>query len=324
MQSRVCSNTDRRRPNDKVAIMSFWEGATFVLWWVTVVLLTTPVSAQTLRLDVRAPVEFSRIAEQIQAYSPAPLLETPWLSGVRGITAPIVVELISESEARRNGIPDWVAGYAVAERGLIVLFPTRTPSYPNDSLESVLRHEIAHVLIGRAARGRPLPRWFDEGLAITVERPWSLTDRTRFTWTRIVDHQMSFETLDRRFGQGRVAAERAYAISGALVRRLIHEYGVTAPAKILSTVALGHSFDAALRVATGRSLKSLELEFMVSQSVVERWLPFLTSGYTLWSAVTLLALLAFGVHRRKRKALRRRWEEDEAALWGEDQDQRVR
>tara|TARA_B000000460_G_scaffold125032_1_gene88042 strand:+ start:386 stop:1282 length:897 start_codon:yes stop_codon:yes gene_type:complete len=298
--------------------MRLWQSATFVLWWVTVCLFTTPVSAQTLRLEVRAPEEFSGIARQIRNYDPNPLLETPWLSDVRGLAAPILVELVTESMARRNGIPNWVAGYAVTEHNLIALFPTRTPSYPNDSLESVLRHEIAHVLIGRAARGRPLPRWFDEGLAITVERPWSLTDRTRFAWTRVVDHQMSFESLNHRFGQGRVAAERAYAISGALVRRLIHEYGVTAPAKILSTVAAGHSFDAATQVATGRSLTSLELEFMMNQSVVERWLPFLTSGYTLWSAVTLLALLAIWSHRQKRKIRRQRWDEEEAAFWDED------
>ena len=129
---------------------------------------------------------------------------------------------------------------------------------------------------------------------------------------------MSFDSLNHRFGQGRVAAERAYAISGALVRRLIHEYGVTAPAKILSTVAAGHSFDAATQVATGRSLTSLELEFMMNQSVVERWLPFLTSGYTLWSAVTLLALLAIWSHRQKRKIRRQRWDEEEATFWDED------
>ena len=77
--------------------MRLWQSATFVLWWVTVCLFTTPVSAQTLRLEVRAPEEFSGIARQIRNYDPNPLLETPWLSDVRGLAAPILVELVTES-----------------------------------------------------------------------------------------------------------------------------------------------------------------------------------------------------------------------------------
>jgi hypothetical protein len=300
--------------------MRLLPGAAVVRWLVASCLIATSVSAQTLRLDVDAPEEFDGVAERIRSYDPTPLLGTAWLSVLQGVTAPIRVRLAPEAAARRDGVPAWVAGYAASEPDLIVLFPTRTPSYPDDSLESVLRHEIAHVLIGRAARGRPLPRWFSEGLAITVERPWGLTDRTRLIWTRVIDGRMSLATLDRRFGQGRVAAERAYAISGALVRRLIQEYGTQVPGQILSLVAVDRSFDAALRLTTGRSIRSLELEFMMSQSVVERWLPFVTSGYTLWSAVTLLALLAIWTQRRKRQARRRQWEAEEAALWEEDRD----
>lgn len=300
--------------------MRLLPGVAVVRVLVTSCLIATSVGAQTLRLDVDAPEEFDGVAERIRNYDPTPLLGTVWLSVLQGVTAPIRVRLAPEAVARRDGVPDWIVGYAASERDLIVLFPTRTPSYPDDSLESVLRHEIAHVLIGRAARGRPLPRWFSEGLAITVERPWGLTDRTRLIWTRVIDGRMSLATLDRRFGQGRVAAERAYAISGALVRRLIQEYGAEAPGQILSLVAVDRSFDAALRLTIGRSIRTLELEFMMSQSVVERWLPFVTSGYTLWSAVTLLALLAIWTHHRKRQARRRQWAAEEAALWGEDRD----
>lgn len=292
-------------------------------WTIAVWLAATSAGAQTLRLDVVAPEQFNGIATRIRSYDPTPLLQTVWLSGIRGVTAPIRVELAAESAARRDGVPNWVAGYAVAARDLIVLFPTRTPSYPNDSLESVLRHEIAHILIGRAARGRPLPRWFGEGLAITVERPWGLNDRTRLAWTRLVEGRLTLATLDRRFLEGGASPARAYAISGGLVRRLIQEHGAAAPAEILSMVAVGRSFDAALRIATGRSLRSVELDFIRGQSVVERWLPWLTSGYTLWSSVTLLALLAIWTHRRRRQARRQQWEAEEAALWEEpDRDDR--
>ena len=80
----------------------------------------------------------------------------------------------------------WTAGFAIGNDGLIVLFPARSPRYPHDTLEDVLRHEVAHVLIDRAARGQRVPRWFHEGLAIVVERPWRLeiVRASRGSWSR--------------------------------------------------------------------------------------------------------------------------------------------
>jgi hypothetical protein len=44
-------------------------------------------------------------------------------------------------------------------------------------LEAVLCHEVAHILIARAADGRAVPRWFNEGLAVVAERAWHFEDR---------------------------------------------------------------------------------------------------------------------------------------------------
>src|SRR4029077_5989874 len=76
-------------------------------------------------------------------------------------------------------VPRSTAGFAVSEDNLVVLFPSRSPTYPQDSLEDVLHHEVAHVLIARAAGGRPVPRWFHEGLAMAAERTWGLEDEAR-------------------------------------------------------------------------------------------------------------------------------------------------
>ena len=39
----------------------------------------------------------------------------------------------------------------------MVLLPARTPTYPDGSLEEVLLHELAHVLVARAAGHSPSP-----------------------------------------------------------------------------------------------------------------------------------------------------------------------
>ncbi len=52
----------------------------------------------------------------------------------------------------------------------------------------------------------------------------------------------------------------------------------------------------------------------------ELWVGFVSSPATLWSVVTLLALIAIWRQRQKRKAQRRHWDEEEAATWENDRD----
>jgi hypothetical protein len=62
--------------------------------------------------------------------------------------------LATESSDWARGVSPWIAGFAVGS-DLVVLFPARSPSYPDNTLEDVLRHEVTHVLIWRAAAVSP-------------------------------------------------------------------------------------------------------------------------------------------------------------------------
>ena len=97
-----------------------------------------------------------------------------------GLTLPprIVVTLIEEADPRARGVPEWVVGLAL-EPDEIVVFPGRILSYPYDSIESVFRHEVAHLALSARAGGQPMPRWFHEGLAVSVDAGWGVTGRLR-------------------------------------------------------------------------------------------------------------------------------------------------
>src|SRR5207245_1925365 len=79
------------------------------------------------------------------------------------------------------------------------LDPVRSPGYPDNTLEDVLRHEVAHILIWRASAGRPVPRWFNEGLAMEVERMRRFQDQTQLLYQLITGGRTSLEHLDRLF-----------------------------------------------------------------------------------------------------------------------------
>jgi hypothetical protein len=236
------------------------------------------------------------------------------LVGLTDPGPPIQVFLGPEGSDLAAGVPPWVSGYAYGAEGVIVLLPARTPSYPDSSLEELLRHEVAHVLVARAAGGRPLPRWFHEGVAMIAGSSWGLDDRSRLTVTMIGGSEVSLADVERQFSGGRGSTVNAYAIAGAFVNELLRREGDDSVARILAGVGRGLPFDEAFRDATGSTLAEVEQSFWRRQSFWYRWVPILTSSVTLWMLITLLAIWAMGKRRARDAALRRSWEEEDRRL----------
>jgi hypothetical protein len=265
----------------------------------------------TLRID--APASLEAVAERVRTF-PAPRLATAMtLAGLTHAGPPIDVLLISENADLARSTSEWISGFADARRNLVVLFPDRARSYPTDSLETLLHHEVAHILFSRAAQGRPVPRWFNEGLALAAERPVGLGDRSRLAWTLVRHGAVSLPQLERLFGQGRTANQRAYAVASALVRDLLRVHGAASAGRVLSLVGRGRSFDEAFEAATGEPLLAAVDRFWSRQRLWERWLPFLTGPAFLWMVITLLALYAIKRHRLRRVEQRRLWDDEEQA-----------
>ncbi len=242
-----------------------------------------------------------------------------------GLEAPgpkIRVVLVGRDSELSRSTPPWIGGLAFGADGTIVLFPDRAPTYPDGSLEELLHHEVAHVLIARAAGGRPVPRWFHEGLAMVAERTWGLEDRARATVAVVGGARVGLDELDELFGRDRASRTRAYALSGALVRDMLQQHGPTTAAGTLAGIASGLDFDDAFARATGLPLRLAEEAFW-RRTVWTHWIPILTSTVVLWIGITFLALVAIRRQRRRRAELRQRWHEEEeiaAALARADAD----
>jgi hypothetical protein len=266
------------------------------------------------RLLVEAPPALAATATRLRAVDPEQLASTMRLVGLDRPGPPIRVIVAPEGSGPATLVPAWVSGYALSDRGLVVLLPQRVPNYPDSSLEDLLRHEVAHVLIARAAGHRPLPRWFHEGLAMIAGGSWGLDDRSRLTLVMVADRPVSLTELEQRFGGGQGEVNRAYAVAGAFVRDLFERYGADAAPQILAGVARGLSFEDAFRAATGTSLAAAESSFWSRQTFWYRWVPVLTSSVTLWMLVTLLALWAIRRRRARDAARRRQWDAEEERI----------
>ncbi len=262
-------------------------------------------------LIVAAPPALRAEARRVRDVDRQRLAAAARLTGLREPQPPIRVTLAEEGSPPAAAVPAWVSGYAYGSLGRVVLLPERTPSYPDGSLEELLLHELTHVLVARAAGGRQVPRWFDEGLAMMAGSPWSLADRTRLTFAMVRRTERPLAEVDRLFAGRPAEVRRAYAISGALVRDIVLRHGRPAPRRILAAVARGDSFAEAFREATGVTLAGATSSFWQRYSFWYRWVPLLGSSFTLWLLIVLLAFVAWWRKRRRVAALRRAWDEEE-------------
>jgi hypothetical protein len=250
---------------------------------------------------------------RLQAISPDRFGDIVEFLGVTEAGSAIHIILAPENSELARSVLPWISGFAVPESNLVVMFPARSPGYPDNTLEDVLRHEVAHVLIWRASAGRPLPRWFNEGLAMEVERERRFQDQTQLLYQLLTGGRIDLQQLDRLFSGGQNDQTRAYALSGAFVHDLFQRHGQTACKEILMRVHQGTPFEIAFGAATGNTPLQAASEFWRRQRIWTAWVPIVTSSTTLWLAVTMLAILAIYVRRRRNRKMEEEWaKEDES------------
>ena len=201
------------------------------------------------RLIFEASPRYDSEIERMESIAPDRVRSVMDLVGLEDGGDPIRVVIAAEDHPLAREVPSPIAGYAVPERDLAVLLPEHVPSYPYDSLEEVLLHELTHVLASRAAGGRALPRWWNEGLALLASRGWSLEDRSRVLFGAVAG-VADTAALEASFERG-AQQSAAYAISGALVHHLVRRHGVEVVAATHARVASGTDFETAFESAAG-------------------------------------------------------------------------
>lgn len=262
-------------------------------------------------LMFESPKELESLVQRLQQIESKQYQAIIDLVGLNQPGGPIRVILAPDKSDLAKRVPEWVVGYAMGESSTVVLLPDRVANYPYDSLEGVLLHEVGHILTHRAAGGRDVPRWFDEGLAMIAGRTWDVEERARLVWAMVSGHQVSFDELNGWFLSDAPSAKRAYVIAHALTLDLIDRTSPNFPKQLLAKVASGLSFQDAFAQTTFMTLPHAEAKFWTQQTVWTRWVPVATSSGMLWVLVTLLVFYAARRQKKRAVAIQKRWEEEE-------------
>ncbi|HUE85124.1 MAG TPA: hypothetical protein VMO26_03530 [Vicinamibacterales bacterium] len=259
----------------------------------------------TLRVD--APPALAGVAARVEAIDPASLAR-PLASAGLQLPPHLHVILVADGHEVANRTPSWIAGQAFGT-DTMVIYPQRIGSYPYDSLESVVLHEAVHLALTLRAGQGSLPRWFHEGVAVSVESGWGVGSQVRLLWAAAHDPRMDDVAL--LFESGAVPeTTTAYLLSAALVEDIRRRHGLTVPGTIAARVAGGESFERAFAIETGETVNQAAAQaWRVYRGV--RWLPIVTSPSGVWGVILGLAAVAFVVRLRRRWQRRREWDEDD-------------
>lgn len=279
----------------------------WLLVGLAVLVVQTAAFANTT-LTVAAPPSLAGAADQLRSMN-VPQLEADL--GRAGLAMPpaLDITLVPESDPEASGVPRWIVGYAVPPRD-IVIFPERVLAYPYDSLNSVLRHEVVHLALASRADGRPLPRWFHEGVAVSVDAGWGISGRFRLLLETL--RNPGTAELARLFASNsQPETALAYGLSAALIADLERRYRADVPSAIAARVAAGAPFTGAFEAETGETPDAAAARAWAAYRRWELWMPIVTSDTSVWSLILALAFAAFIVRTRRRAQRRRRWDEED-------------
>ena len=286
--------------------MAHWTAAAAAALSVAVLALPTPAGAWELAIE--APPSLTAVATRLENLDAEALEQALRRAGLS--LPPVVrVMLVTEDDPRAQRTPPWIVGRAFPA-GDVLIFPARVSSYPYDSLESVLRHEIVHLALFDRSRGRPLPRWFHEGVAVSVDAGWTPADR--FWLLLAAGRGPAIADLTRLFqSSARSETAEAYRLAAALMADLRHRHGAALPGAIADRVATGMPFPQAFTSQTGETPETAARRAWSTYRTFALWIPVLTSGTAVWTMILALAFVAFVIRWRQRAQRKRVWAEED-------------
>lgn len=219
-----------------------------------------------------------------------------------GVTEIFVAEGPDEAQAIAPGglqPPPWAAGIAVPSANVLLL---DARVLRGDDGKQVLRHELAHLALGRMGRG-DWPRWFQEGVAMLVAGEWSVARYAAMYRASVrAEAAIPLSALERHWPDRLSEVEIAYAQSFSFVSHVYEAGGEPAFRALIGRVADGGAFAEAFAAVYGRSLADEEDAWRKTLSRRYSWVPVATSPAVLWGLISLTFLGIYLTLRLRRQA----------------------
>lgn len=205
-------------------------------------------------------------------------------------------------------IPDWGAGVAISHKKRIVIkSPRILPG--NKSLGELAAHEYTHIVLARKVGYRPIPRWFNEGMAQYLSAEWNWQNNVAIGTALLLGYTLKLSEMENlnQFTSGR--AETAYAQSYLAFRYFIEHYGQSGVRIFLDSCRRKQTFNQGLILATGAGYGTFEREFATYLQGRYNLLAVIFNSNIIWLLLAVVIIIGFILTRIRRKARMRELDE---------------
>ena len=216
------------------------------------------------------------------------------------------------SRLTRNMVPEWSSACAVPSENLIIV----AVNSHDKPLDFTIPHEVSHILLSSVSR-YPVPRWFDEGLAMNIAGERTIYDSFRLARAAIFDTYIPLGRIDSVFTFHRDHVWLAYAESYAAVQWMIRTYGRSSLS--ITIQSLAHMpFNRALIAGTDQS--TTEFERLWLENAGKGYaLTGLADDFLIWTILLPgLFIIALGFRWWRNRKTMKRWEKEDE--WYDDDD----
>jgi hypothetical protein len=248
-------------------------------------------------------------------YRPRNATELPRLSAsfeaLADTSLPVTIHLLvaasrMEFERLTEGmIPEWSAAVAFPSQRLIVI----SLISPEKPLAQIMTHEVSHIMLGALVM-EPVPRWFDEGLAMYLSGEWSIYDSFRLARGAIMSELIELPRIDYVLSFQRDRAWLAYTQSHAAVMSLFERMTDAERSQFMRGLAT-MPFDEALAVATNIRRSQFEEEWMAG---ARRRYALIALADDMWIWTVLLPgifFIALAVRWWRNRKTIQRWKDED-------------
>ncbi len=207
-------------------------------------------------------------------------------------------------------LPEWGEAFGDSQKMIIGIDASRV-LLSGRPLETVVRHELSHVLLAQRTAGAHCPTWFVEGIAMRQAREWTLRDQWHLALTVWREDMPRLEDLRGRFPKSAGKAAMAYRISYAAVNELLageKRNLITFTAFLRDT----GDFEKAFTLTFGETVGEFSGRFEATmRSRYRKTALFLNiSPYGL--ALSVLFLLAYFIKKSRSRRRIEQWEREDA------------
>jgi len=211
-------------------------------------------------------------------------------------------------------VPDWAAGVAWPQHNLIILLKGA-----RGDILATFAHEVCHILLGQSFGPGQVPRWLDEGLAITAAGQWNMQRMTTMAMAVLTGSVLPMDEIMHTFPRDARRAELAYCQSFYFIAFLKAKFGNDEFHTFLRLYSASRDFRLALRRAYYLDWEEIEQLWLEYLKMRFSWLPILFSTGGLWFLASLVFVWGYVHKKRKNREKMRQWEMEEL-LAGERTD----